>query len=79
MALYLHCAICNRKQADGIISGTAWARLELPPGAEVDHPALRGSMFRVCPTCQERHADWRESLLGSLGLDDADQARAEAR
>jgi hypothetical protein len=66
--LYLRCAICSRQQADGLISGAAWGRLELPPGAEIDHPALKGSAFRVCPTCIQRHADWQQSLLESLGL-----------
>lgn len=76
MALYLHCAICNRKQADGLISGTAWGRLELPPGAEVEHPALKGSMLRVCPTCKQRHPDWEANLLESFGL--TTHRRAEA-
>jgi hypothetical protein len=71
VALYLHCAICNRKQADGILSGMAWGRLELPQGAEAEHPALRGSMFRVCPGCMQRHPDWESSLLESLGLIDS--------
>jgi hypothetical protein len=75
--LYLRCAICSRQQADGLISGAAWGRLELPPGAEVDHPALKGSAFRVCPTCIQRHSDWQQSLLESLGLGPR-EVRAEA-
>jgi hypothetical protein len=66
--LYLRCALCNRQQAEGLISGAAWARLELPPGAEVEHPALKGSAFRVCPTCMQRHPDWQGELLATLGL-----------
>ena len=76
--LYLHCAICSRQQADGLISGAAWGRLELPPGAEIEHPALKGSMFRVCPTCMQRHPDWEESLLESFGLGTPSQLRTEA-
>jgi hypothetical protein len=68
VALYLHCVVCSRKQAEGIISGAAWGRLELPPGTGVQHPALNGSLFRCCPTCLERHPDWKESLLSSLGI-----------
>jgi len=68
VALYLHCAICSRKQAEGLLSGAAWGRLQLPPGAEIEHPALKGSLFRVCPTCIGRHPDWEQSLLESLGL-----------
>jgi hypothetical protein len=79
VALYLHCAICSRKRADGLLSGAAWGRLELPPDAVVQHPALSGSMFRCCPTCAERHPDWRESLLSSLGLDGTGQGDDRAR
>jgi hypothetical protein len=66
--LYLRCAICSRQQADGLISSAAWGRLELPPGVEVEHPALKGSVFRACPTCVSRHPDWQQQLLASLGL-----------
>jgi hypothetical protein len=66
--LYLRCAICSRQQADGLISGAAWGRLELPPGAEVDHPALKGSTLRACPSCVGRHPSWQDHLLVALGL-----------
>jgi hypothetical protein len=66
--LYLRCVVCSRQQADGLISGAAWGRLELPAGLEVEHPALKGSTFRCCPTCIERHPGWEEELLTSLGV-----------
>jgi hypothetical protein len=66
--LFLRCVICDRQQADGLLSGAAWGRLELPPGAEVEHPSLKGSSFRVCPTCMQRHPSWEDELLVSLGL-----------
>jgi hypothetical protein len=66
--LYLRCVLCNRQQAEGLLSGAAWGRLDLPPGAEVELPALKGSDFRVCPTCMQRHPGWHNELLGSLGL-----------
>jgi hypothetical protein len=66
--VYLRCALCNRQQAGGLISGAAWGRFELPPGAEVEHPARSGGLLRACPTCIERHPDWREKLTVSLGL-----------
>ncbi|HXG75906.1 MAG TPA: hypothetical protein VNJ53_05000 [Gaiellaceae bacterium] len=66
--LYLRCAICSRQQADGLISSAAWGRLELPPGAEVEHPALKGSTFRCCPSCVSRHPNWERDLLVSLGV-----------
>jgi hypothetical protein len=77
--LYLVCAICSRRQAEGLISSAAWGRMELPPEAEVEHPALRGSHFRCCPACLERHPDWEEHLLASLGLGGFEQRRAQAR
>ncbi len=67
--LYLRCAICDRQQADGLISGAAWGRLELANGVEVEHPALKGLTLRACPTCIGRHPDWKERALESLGLD----------
>jgi len=66
--LYIVCAMCSRRQADGLISGAAWGRLELPQGTGVEHPALKGSHFRCCPSCVQRHPDWEEELLSSLGL-----------
>ncbi len=66
--LYLLCVLCSRQQADGLISGASWGRLELPPGAEIEHPALKGSMFRCCPWCTQSHPDWQSELLASLGL-----------
>lgn len=68
MALYLHCAICSRKQAEGLLSGAAWGRLEVPPGTQIEHPALKNSALRCCPTCIGRHPDWQQNLLASLGL-----------
>jgi hypothetical protein len=67
--LYLHCVICSRKQADGLISGAAWGRLELPDGIEVEHPSLTGANLRACPQCIARHPDWKREMLVSLGLD----------
>jgi hypothetical protein len=66
--LYLRCVLCSRQQADGLISGAAWGRLELPVGLEVEHPALKGSTFRCCPSCIQRHPGWQEELLTSLGV-----------
>jgi hypothetical protein len=68
VALYLHCAICSRKQAEGLLSGAAWGRVELPDGAAVDHPSVKGSAACACPTCVGEHADWQSRALTSLGL-----------
>jgi hypothetical protein len=77
--LYLLCVVCSRQQADGLISGAAWGKLELPPGVEVDHPALKGSHFRCCPSCLQRHPQWAEELLASLGLPNPGPAHAAAQ
>ena len=77
--LYLHCSICSRKQAEGLLSGAAWGRLELPPSADIEHPELRGAKLRVCPTCMQRHPDWEQSLLESFGLGGPPPLRAEAQ
>jgi hypothetical protein len=76
--LYLRCAICSRQQADGLISGAAWGRLELPPGARVEHPALKGSTLRACPTCMGQHPDWQDRVLSGLGLASGFGLRPEA-
>lgn len=66
--LYLHCVICSRKQADGLISGAAWGRLELPRDARVDHPALNGTTLRACPSCIGKDPHWESRVLAALGL-----------
>lgn len=66
--LYLRCVICSRQQADGLISGASWGRLELPDGTEVEHPALRGATLRACPTCVGGDPHWQHRALTSLGI-----------
>jgi hypothetical protein len=66
--LYLRCVICSRQQADGLISGAAWGRLELPAGADVHHPGVRDSAARACPSCVSGHSDWQNQALNALGL-----------
>jgi hypothetical protein len=76
--LYLRCAMCSRQQADGLISSAMWGRLELPPGVEIDHPALTGSTLRACPSCVGRQPDWQAHLLVALGVE-VDLRREAAR
>ena len=66
--LYLRCVICSRQQADGLISGAAWGRRELPAHAQVDHPALVGSALRACPSCIGGDPHWQNRVLTSLGI-----------
>ena len=69
--LYLRCALCDRQQAEGLISGAAWGRFELPDGVTAEHPALKGTLLRACPTCIGRHPDWQERIMRALGLHDS--------
>jgi hypothetical protein len=53
--LYLHCGLCGRQQADGLLSRGYWGHLEV----------RNGHALQACPTCKEQHADW-EARLRSL-------------
>jgi hypothetical protein len=54
--LYLHCCICGRKQADGLLSRGYWGHVELGDGRAL----------RACPTCKEEHMDWESRLRSTL-------------
>jgi hypothetical protein len=76
MALYLHCVICSRKQADGLISGAAWGRLELPAEALGEDIGANGSTLRACPSCVSENPNWHSRVLESLGIASADVSQA---
>ncbi len=50
--LFLHCALCGRKQADGLLSRGYWGHLD----------TANGSPIRACPTCKGTHPDWEDRL-----------------
>jgi hypothetical protein len=52
--LYLHCGLCGRKQADGLLSRGHWGHVVVTDG--------RG--LSACPTCREHDPDWAERLQG---------------
>jgi hypothetical protein len=54
-SLYLHCGLCGRKQADGLLSRGYWGHLEV----------ATGSTLRACPSCKQSN-DWEARLLASL-------------
>jgi hypothetical protein len=66
--LYLRCVICSRQQAEGLLSGAAWGRLELPMDAVVHHPAVHNRTARACPSCVSKDAEWQSRVLNALGL-----------
>lgn len=68
MSLFLRCAICDRQQASGLLSGAGWKTVELPSGAAVDHPAAKNGTARVCPSCSGSNGDYEHAVLASLGL-----------
>jgi hypothetical protein len=50
--LYLHCGLCGRKQADGLLSRGFWGHVVVTNGASRS----------ACPTCKERYSDWELRL-----------------
>lgn len=72
--LYLRCAICERQQADGLLSGATWAKV--PVVTATLHPAVKGGTTRVCPWCQNEHPDWQRRALDAVGGDGPLQATA---
>jgi hypothetical protein len=54
--LNLHCELCGRRQANGLLSGAAWGRVELGPDV----------ILRACPTCKTMHSDWENRLRATL-------------
>lgn len=53
--LFLHCGLCGRKQADGLLSRGYWGHLELGGGQALN----------ACPTCKQQHMDWETRLRAS--------------
>jgi hypothetical protein len=68
MALYLHCILCSRKQAHGLLSSGSWGMTPLPANANVEHPSVRDASVCTCPGCRTTHADWQQRALAALGL-----------
>ena len=51
-SLYLHCGLCGRKQADGLLSRAAWGQVELADGRTV----------RACGSCRASDGEWEMRL-----------------
>ena len=69
MSVFLRCAICDRQQAAGIVSGAGWKTVELPAGVTVEHRAVKGGTARACPSCVGSNSDWQGAVFASLGVD----------
>ena len=59
--LYLHCELCGRKQADGILSRGFWGHLDV----------AKGHTLRACGDCKSSHANWEERLRATLSAPNA--------
>jgi hypothetical protein len=66
--LYLTCAICRRKQAEGLLSGATWGKALLPPDSVIAHPAVRHGHVRACPACVGRHRNWELAAFTAIGI-----------
>ncbi len=53
--LYLQCAICGRKQAEGLLSRGHWGHVTLPDG----------TARQACPACKSANTDWEAVLVAS--------------
>jgi hypothetical protein len=56
MTLLLHCTLCGRKQADGLLSRNAWGHL----------PLEDGSVLRACSSCKAQYSDWEIRLRATV-------------
>jgi hypothetical protein len=62
--LYLHCGLCGRKQADGLLSRGFWGHLQADVVAHTDG-AHESQALSACPTCKQG-ADWEARLLATV-------------
>lgn len=53
--LLLHCSLCGRKQAEGLLSRNAWGYVEY----------AEGQTLRACPGCRATYVDWEHRLLAA--------------
>lgn len=54
--LFLHCGLCGRKQADGLLSRNAWGHLELDGG----------NALCACSSCKGQYSDWETRLRATM-------------
>lgn len=54
--LFLHCELCSRKQADGLLSRGFWGHLDV----------ANGHTLRACGDCKSSNADWEDRLRATL-------------
>ncbi len=55
--LYLECALCGRKQAEGLLSRAAWGHVEVSGQRPL----------RACPSCKGTYSDWETRVVSAAG------------
>ena len=53
--LYMNCSLCDRRQADGLLSRGTWG-----------HVHHEGSELHACPTCKQS-SDWEHKVRATAG------------
>lgn len=54
--LFLHCELCGRRQADGLLSRGFWGHLDVADG----------HTLRACGDCKGSNPDWEDRLRATL-------------
>jgi ribosome-binding protein aMBF1 (putative translation factor) len=52
--LYMSCSLCDRRQADGLLSRGTWG-----------HIHLEGAELHACPTCKQG-SNWEDQVRATL-------------
>ena len=62
--LFLHCTLCGRKQAEGLLSRGLWGHAQLENGTAVS----------ACPACKAADPDWDLRVRATLTRDEQSSA-----
>ena len=54
--LLMHCGLCGRKQAEGLLSKAAWGHVDVG----------NDRVLRACPGCKEQYRDWEQRLRAAV-------------
>jgi hypothetical protein len=57
--LFMTCALCGKRQAEGLLSRGAWGHFEVS----------EGHFLRACPRCKAQYVDWEQRVQASVAGD----------